>query len=128
MAAFASADETSPTVATEYLPGNSGWAGMDGSGGSLNWMLAAWQGSGYTLSLGVPIIPTDSSGRPSGTLAQGATGAYNLYYVTLAQTLVSGASRTPTCAWAGSSTARGCLGRHRPERRGQTSPPTSSRS
>ena len=47
-------------------------------------------GSGYTLSLGVPIIPTDSSGAAVGTLAQGATGAFNSYYVTLAQTLVAG--------------------------------------
>ena len=90
MAAFAAATGTSPTVATDYLPGNGGWSGMDGSGGSLGWLLGAWQGSGYTLSLGVPIIPTTSSGAPLGTLAQGAAGAFNLYYVTLAQTLVSG--------------------------------------
>ena len=63
MAAFARQTETSPTVATDYLPGNGGWAGMDGSGGSLSWLLGPWQGSGYTLSLGVPIIPTSSSGH-----------------------------------------------------------------
>ena len=90
MASFARETETSPTVATDYLPGNAGWAGMDGSGGSLNWLLTPWQGSGYTLSLGVPIIPTSSSGTAVGTLAQGATGAFNSYYVTLAQTLVAG--------------------------------------
>ena len=90
MAAFARQTETSPTVAADYLPGNSGWAGMDGSGGSLNWLTQPFQGSGYTLSLGVPIIPTNSSGTAVGTLAQGATGAFNSYYVTLAQTLVSG--------------------------------------
>jgi hypothetical protein len=89
MAAFAAATRTSPTVATDYLPGNAGWSGMDGSGGSLGWLLGAWSGSGYTLSLGVPIIPTNSSGAAVGTLAQGAAGAFNLYYVTLAQTLVS---------------------------------------
>ena len=89
MAAFAAATGTSPTVASDYLPGNAGWAGMDGSGGSLGWLLGAWSGSGYTLSLGVPIIPTNSSGAAVGTLAQGAAGAFNLYYVTLAQTLVS---------------------------------------
>ena len=38
----------------------------------------------------MPIIPTDSSGNAVGTLAQGATGAYNSYFVTLAQTLVAG--------------------------------------
>lgn len=89
MASFANATETSPTLATDYLPGNSGWSGMDGAGGSLNWLLGPWEGSGYTLSLGVPIIPTNSSGTAVATLAQGATGAFNSYYVTLAQTLIS---------------------------------------
>jgi len=41
------------------------------------------------LSLGVPMIPTDANNVPVGTLAQGATGAYNQYFVTLAQTLVA---------------------------------------
>ena len=90
MTSFARETETSPVVATDYLPGNGGWSGMDGSGGSLNWLLTLWRGSGYTLSLGVPIIPTDSSGTAVGTLAQGTTGAFNSSYVTLAQTLVAG--------------------------------------
>ena len=60
-----------------------------GPGGSLAWLTDAWAGKGYTLSLGVPIIPTDSSGVAQGTLAAGATGAYNSYFVTLAQTLVA---------------------------------------
>ncbi|HVB90783.1 MAG TPA: glycosyl hydrolase [Acidimicrobiales bacterium] len=89
--AFGASTGTHPTIASDYLPGSSGWAGMDGAGGSLSWMLGGgWAGSGYTLSLGVPIIPTDSNGTPMGTLAQGATGAYNNYYVTLAQTLIAG--------------------------------------
>ena len=62
---------------------------MDGAGGSLSWLTSAWQGKGYTLSLGVPIIPTNSSGTAQGSLAAGATGAYNAYFVTLAQTLVA---------------------------------------
>jgi beta-mannanase len=62
---------------------------MDGAGGSLSWLTGAWAGKGYTLSLGVPIIPTSSSGAAVGTLAAGATGAYNSYFVTLAQTLVA---------------------------------------
>ncbi len=90
MAAFAQQTRSSPTVASDYLPGNGGWADMDGSGGSLNWLLTPYRGSGYTLSLGVPILPTDSSGNAVGTLAQGATGAFNSYCVTLAQTLVAG--------------------------------------
>jgi hypothetical protein len=87
---FATATATSPTIASDYLPSGSGWTGMDGAGGSLNWLLGAWEGTGYTLSLGVPMIPTDSGGTALGTLAQGATGAYNSYFVTLAQALVAG--------------------------------------
>ncbi len=90
MASFAQQTSTTPTVATDYLPSNNGWSGMDGAGGSLNWLTGAWKGTGYTLSLGVPIIPDSSSGPAVGTLAQGATGEYNLYFITLAQTLVSG--------------------------------------
>jgi beta-mannanase len=63
---------------------------MDGSGGSLSWLFAdGWEGSGYTLSLAVPIIPTNAQNVAVGTLATGATGAYNRYFVTLAQTLVA---------------------------------------
>ncbi len=90
MATFAQQTATTPTVATDYLPSDNGWSGMDGAGGSLNWLTGAWKGTGYTLSLGVPIIPDSSSGGAVGTLAQGASGAYNLYFVTLAQTLVNG--------------------------------------
>jgi Glycosyl hydrolase family 26 len=90
IAAFAAATKTDITVASEYLPPSGGWAGMDGTGGSLNWMFGqAWSGTPYTLSLGVPIIPTDAGGNPVGTLAAGATGAYNSYFVTLAQTMVA---------------------------------------
>jgi hypothetical protein len=88
--AFGAWTSTSPTLASDYLPDDRGWAGMDGSGGNLNWMFGqGWSHTGYTLSLGVPIIPNDSSGNPVGTLAQGATGAYNSHYVSLAQTLVA---------------------------------------
>jgi hypothetical protein len=88
MSAFAAATHSSPTVASDYLPGTGGWAGMDGAGGSLNWLTTPWKAGGYTLSLGVPIIPTEG-GAPVGTLATGATGAYNANFVTLAQTLVA---------------------------------------
>jgi hypothetical protein len=90
MSAFAQQTHTSPSLASVYLPGNNGWANMDGSGGSLNYLSQQYGGSGYTLSIGVPIIPTSSGGAAVGTLAQGATGAFNSYYVTLAQTLVAG--------------------------------------
>ena len=90
IAAFDATTGTHSTIAADYLPTNSGWSGMDGRGGSLRWLFAdGWTGTPYTLSLGVPIIPTGSAGDPLGTLANGATGAYNAYFVTLARTLVA---------------------------------------
>jgi len=90
IASFANATGTTPTIASDYLPSSSGWSGMDGAKGSLSWMFAdGWQGTGYTLSLGVPIIPTDANNVAVGNLATGATGAYNSYFITLAQTLVA---------------------------------------
>jgi len=76
-------------IASDYLPSTSGWTGMDGAGGSLSWLTNPWEGKGYTLSLGVPMIPSNSAGVAQGSLAAGATGAYNSYFVTLAQTLVA---------------------------------------
>ncbi len=87
--AFGVATGTHVAVASDYLPSSSGWSGMDGAHGSLAWLTGAWQGSGLTLSLGVPMIPTDAAGQPQGTLALGAAGQYNPYYRTLASTLVS---------------------------------------
>jgi len=93
VAAFGQATDTTPTLESDFLPASGGWAGMDGSGpassSSLQWFFNRWGGSGYTLVLGVPIIPKDSSGNPSGTLAGGAAGSYNSYFTTLAQNLVS---------------------------------------
>jgi hypothetical protein len=90
IASFAGATGTKPTIASDYLPASSGWSGMDGANGSLSWLFAqGWQGTGYTLSLGVPIIPTDAANAPVGSLAAGATGAYNAYFVTLGRTLVA---------------------------------------
>ena len=90
IASFAGATGTKPTIASDYLPASSGWSGMDGANGSLSWLFAqGWEGTGYTLSLGVPIIPTNAANTPVGSLAAGATGAYNAYFVTLARTLVA---------------------------------------
>jgi hypothetical protein len=94
VAAFNAATGTHATIATDFLPQSSGWSGMDGAGGSLSWLFPGhWSGSGYTLSLGVPMIPEQENAQGQypalGTLAQGATGAYNGYFVTLAQTLVA---------------------------------------
>lgn len=86
---FVTTSATSVTIVSDYLPGGNGWSGMDGEGGSISWLTNAWRGTGDTLSLGVPMIPTDSSGHLQGTLAQGATGAYDGYFTTLATTLVA---------------------------------------
>jgi Glycosyl hydrolase family 26 len=86
---FAAATASDVTVASDYLPADDGWAGMDDANGSINWLLDAWQNSGYTLSLAVPMIPTDSSGVPQGSLALGATGAYNSYFAALASSMVA---------------------------------------
>ncbi|HEX3793973.1 MAG TPA: glycosyl hydrolase [Acidimicrobiales bacterium] len=90
IATFAAATKTTPNIASDYLPSNNGWLGMDGAGGSLSNFIQTWEGTGYTLSLGVPIIPTNPNGTAAGTLATGATGAYNNYFLTLGQTLVAG--------------------------------------
>jgi len=81
ISSFGSTTGTHPTLATDYLVGSNGWGAMESTGN-----LSSWRGSGYRLVLGVPIIP-DGTG---GTLAAGASGAYNSYFVTLAQNLVSG--------------------------------------
>jgi hypothetical protein len=72
------------------LPTNTDWSGLDGANGSLGWLISAWRDSGYTLSLGVPMIPTDAAGVAEGSLPVGATGAYDGYFATLARTLVAG--------------------------------------
>ncbi len=83
----AQATGTSPKLAEDFLVGSSGWSGMVSSSGN-SWLLGPWQNSGYQMILGVPIIPS-SNGTAVGTLATGATGAYDSYYTTLAQTLIS---------------------------------------
>ncbi len=80
LAGFGSKTNTHPTLATDYLDRTDGWAAMDNGGGE-----GGWSGTGYRLVLGVPIIP----GGSGGTLAQGASGAYNQYFATLAHNLVS---------------------------------------
>ena len=85
LAEFASVTGTHPVLASDYLLRTNGWDSMDGAGGSEDWMLDQWRNTGYRLVLGVPILP----GGSGGTLAQGATGAYNQYFTILAQTLVN---------------------------------------
>jgi hypothetical protein len=50
-------------------------------------MFNVWHGTGYQLVLGVPMFAGADS--PPDTLAAGAAGTYNAYFVTLAQTLVA---------------------------------------
>jgi hypothetical protein len=76
---FASATGTRPQFLSEYLNGSNGWGSMVGAGG-----VGGWRASGHRVILGVPIIPNGTGG----TLAAGAAGAYNSYFVTLAQNLI----------------------------------------
>jgi hypothetical protein len=80
IAAFAAATGTHPVMAADYLNGSSGWGAMVSTGA-----LSPWVNSGYRLVLAVPIIPAGTGG----TLAGGASGSYDAYFVTLAQNLVS---------------------------------------
>ena len=90
---FATTLGSRPRFAMDFLNGTSWSAIADPS-----WYLSRWAGSGYTMIWGVPILPnsyspnsnpTDTSGSAYG-LAQGASGAFNQYFVTLAQRLVAG--------------------------------------
>lgn len=87
--AFAEATKTTVNIAGEYLPAASGWDGLAGVDGSLAWLINGWADTDYRLSLGVPMLPTDASGTVQGTLAEGAAGAYNHYFTTLAEVLVA---------------------------------------
>jgi Glycosyl hydrolase family 26 len=90
LASFASATDTTPTLASDSLPYSGGWAGVDGANGSLDWELKnGWSGTHYVLSLAVPMIPTDASGVAEATLADGARGTYNQYFTALARTLIA---------------------------------------
>lgn len=51
-----------------------------------SWFISQFAGTNYSMIWGVPMLP-NSGGY---TLAEGATGAYNQYFVTLAQGLVAG--------------------------------------
>jgi len=55
-------------------------------------LLGPWHLSPYRLVLGVPMIPT-RDGRAVGTLAAGAAGSYDRYFVALAKNLVSSGHR-----------------------------------
>jgi hypothetical protein len=82
-----------PAYAMEFLDGTS-WQSIEDP----SWFLSQWQGSGFQMIWGVPILPasfspdsnvSDASGSASG-LQQGAQGDFNQYFATLAQALVAG--------------------------------------
>jgi len=78
VATFGLRTGTTPTLGTDYLPKTGGWTMMDAAAN-----VKAWSPTHYQLVLGVPILPG------VGTLALGATGAYNQYFTTLGENLVS---------------------------------------
>jgi hypothetical protein len=87
VAGFASATGVHLSYASDYLPGDKGWAGLDQQS-RLTKFLGPWQGSPYRLVLGVPVIP-EVDGRAVATLAAGAAGSYDPQFTTLARSLVS---------------------------------------
>ena len=87
VASFGARTGTRPSLASDYLPSSTGWARMT-QAGPLADFVGRWQGSGYRLVLGVPMIPTDH-GSPVGSLEGGASGAHDDQFKTLARTLVS---------------------------------------
>lgn len=89
---FGAPTASEPALGTAYVPGDT-WVHMDGSGGSLAFLQReGWSTSndeatpGYQLALGVPMLPSNNGGV---SLQNGANGAYNAYFRTMATTLVS---------------------------------------
>ena len=63
----------------DFLASDS-WSSID----SASWFASQWSGSGAQLVLSVPMLPASGA-----TLSQGAAGAYNSYFKTLAQQLLA---------------------------------------
>ncbi len=78
VAAFGLATGTMPTYASDYLDKTDGWVAMENATN-----VKTWSPTRYHLVLGVPILPG------VGTLAAGATGAYDQYFTILGENLVS---------------------------------------
>ena len=91
---FASTTGADIALASIYLADSKGWSGLEEPAIG-NW-LAPWVGTSYKMVFAVPMITTDASGVPQGTLADGAAGDYNSYYVALAQGLVADGFGSPT--------------------------------
>jgi len=77
----APAGSVSYVTDNNYLAGKTDWTNVDNA----TWTLGQWKGSGRNLVLGVAMLPAGGAY----TLEQGATGAYNSHFVTLAQQMVA---------------------------------------
>ncbi len=80
VAAFGTWLGRTPTRAVDFLDHRYGWTGIENPG----WMMKAWAGNPYKLTISVPLLPAGA-----GTLQQGAAGAYNASFDRLARALVS---------------------------------------
>ena len=78
VSAFGRALGQSPTFAMDFLDGDS-WSDLVNTAPSY---MAAWKGSGYAMVWGLPMLPDDSA-SDGYSLSQGASGAYNSYFLTL---------------------------------------------
>lgn len=72
-----------PAFAMDFLDGDS-WSDLVNTAPSY---MAAWKNSGDTMVWGLPMLPNAGSGA---SLSQGATGAYNSYFLKIAQDMVAG--------------------------------------
>lgn len=80
VSSFGRAIGQQPAFAMDFLDGDS-WSALVNTAPSY---MAAWKGSGYTMIWGLPMLPGGGA-----SLAQGATGAYNSYFLQLAQDMVA---------------------------------------
>ncbi len=80
VADFATTLGAQPHYAMDFIDGTS-WSTIEDP----SWYLQQWAGTGYQMIWGVPILPNSG-----GSLATGATGAYDQYFATLAQAMVAG--------------------------------------
>ncbi len=76
---FASQSARPVTYAMDFIAGST-WTSIENPQA----YMTAWQGKGYSMIWGVPILP-----RSGASLAKGATGAYNGHFATLARALVA---------------------------------------
>ena len=83
VSAFGAAIGEQPSYAMDFFDGDS-WSALVDSAPSF---MAAWVGSGYSMIWGLPMLPTATTGY---SLADGAAGDYNSYFLTLAQDMVAG--------------------------------------